>query len=253
MEIVIRASVIFFFLLLLTRGMKKRTLADMAPFEMLLLVTLGDIVQQGVTQEDFSLTGCDPRREHVRVLDHRALVAHLAVAAVGRIVDGVPVVLVQDGEPVDAVMAAERMPLDELHEAARQEGIDDLAKVRRGRARAERPDLVHQDRALTARLGDRLLERRVGELGAVELGVAAAFAEEAQVVPCSTMRPSSTTRMASAALMVDSRWAITMAVRSVSAAASASCTATSDSRVEVGGGLVEDHDAAAGRAAGGRW
>ena len=36
----------------------------------------------------------------------------------------------QDGQPVDAVMAAERMPLDELHEAARQEGIDDLAKVR---------------------------------------------------------------------------------------------------------------------------
>ena len=42
MEIVIRASIIFFFLLVLTRGMKKRTLADMAPFEMLLLVTLGD-------------------------------------------------------------------------------------------------------------------------------------------------------------------------------------------------------------------
>ena len=36
----------------------------------------------------------------------------------------------QDGQPVDAVLAAERMPLDELHEAARQEGIDDLAKVR---------------------------------------------------------------------------------------------------------------------------
>ena len=72
MEIVIRASIIFFFLLLLTRGMKKRTLADMAPFEMLLLVTLGDIVQQGVTQEDFSLTGADPRGEHVRVLDHGA-------------------------------------------------------------------------------------------------------------------------------------------------------------------------------------
>ena len=63
-------------------------------------------------------------------------------------VDGVPVVLVQDGEPVDAVMAAERMPLDELHEAARQEGIDDLAKVQRRRARAERPDLLHQARRL---------------------------------------------------------------------------------------------------------
>ena len=82
----------------------------MAPFEMLLLVTLGDIVQQGVTQEDFSLTGailavstfafwitglscvtwrCEARRPHV---------------------DGVPVFLVKEGEAGRRVLAAERLP-----------------------------------------------------------------------------------------------------------------------------------------------
>ena len=130
MEIVIRASVIFLFLLVLTRGLKRRTLADMAPFEMILLVTLGDIVQQGITQEDFSLTGA--------ILAVSTFAFWITVLTwvtwrwrkVGRVIDGVPVVLLQDGEPVDAVMSAERMPLDELHEAARQEGIDDLAKVR---------------------------------------------------------------------------------------------------------------------------
>ncbi len=130
MEIVIRASVIFFFLLVLTRGLKKRTLADMAPFEMLLLVTLGDIVQQGVTQEDFSLTGA--------VLATSTLAFWITVLSwatwrwrrIGRVVDGVPLVIVQDGKPRDDVLALERLPLDELHEAARQEGIDDLAKVR---------------------------------------------------------------------------------------------------------------------------
>jgi uncharacterized membrane protein YcaP (DUF421 family) len=129
-EIVIRASVIFFFLLVLTRGLKRRTLADMAPFEMLLLVTLGDIVQQGITQEDFSLTGAI-----LAVSTFSFWITVLSFATwrwrgIGRVVDGVPVVIVQDGQPVDAVMAAERMPIDELHEAARQEGIDDLAKVR---------------------------------------------------------------------------------------------------------------------------
>ena len=130
MEIVVRASIIFFFLLILTRGMKRRTLADMAPFEMLLLVTLGDIVQQGITQEDFSLTGA--------ILATSTFAFWITLISwvtwrsrrVGRFVDGVPVVLVQDGRPIDAVMAAERMPLDELHESARQKGIDDLAKVR---------------------------------------------------------------------------------------------------------------------------
>lgn len=130
MEIVIRASVIFFFLLVLTRGMKKRTLADMAPFEMLLLVTLGDIVQQGVTQEDFSLTGA--------ILATSTLAFWITVLSwatwrwrrIGRAVDGVPVVIVQDGKPRDEVLEVERLPLDEVHEAARQQGIDDLAKVR---------------------------------------------------------------------------------------------------------------------------
>lgn len=130
MEIVVRASIIFFFLLLLTRGLKRRTLADMAPFEMLLLVTLGDIVQQGITQEDFSLTGAV-----LAVSTFGFWITVLSWATwrsrrVGRIVDGVPVVIVQDGAPVDAVLAAERMPVDELYEAARQQGIDDLAKVR---------------------------------------------------------------------------------------------------------------------------
>jgi uncharacterized membrane protein YcaP (DUF421 family) len=129
-EIVVRASIIFFFLLVLTRGMKKRTLADMAPFEMLLLVTLGDIVQQGITQEDFSLTGAI-----LAVSTFAFWITALSWLTwrwrrMGRLVDGVPVVVVQDGATVDAVMAAERLPLDELHEAARQEGIDDLAKIR---------------------------------------------------------------------------------------------------------------------------
>jgi uncharacterized membrane protein YcaP (DUF421 family) len=130
MEIVVRSTVIFFFLLLLTRGMKKRTLADMAPFEMLLLVTLGDIVQQGVTQEDFSLTGAI-----LAVSTFAFWVSALSYLSwrssrFARAIDGVPLVIVQDGEPVDKALAVERMPIDEVMEAARQNGIEDLAQVR---------------------------------------------------------------------------------------------------------------------------
>ena len=130
MEIVIRASVIFFFLLVLTRGMKKRTLGDMAPFEMLLLVTLGDIVQQGVTQEDFSLTGAI-----LAVSTFAFWISALSYLSwrstrIGRVIDGVPMVIVQDGVPIDKALAVERMPLDEVREAARQNGIADLAQVR---------------------------------------------------------------------------------------------------------------------------
>jgi uncharacterized membrane protein YcaP (DUF421 family) len=130
MEIVLRATVTLVVLFVLTRGVSKRSLGDMSPFEMLLLVTMGDIVQQGITQEDMSLTG-----------------SILVIGTFGfwitvltwitwrsdrgrRIIEGVPIVLVRDGVPVDKALAVERMPLDEVLEAARQNGVDDLAGVR---------------------------------------------------------------------------------------------------------------------------
>ena len=130
MEIVARATITLFVLFLLTRGLSKRSLSDMSPFEMILLVTIGDVVQQGITQEDMSVTGA------VLVIS----TIGFWVAALGwltwrfdrarRIVEGVPLVLVREGTPVDDALAAERMPLAEVMEAARQEGIADLDDVR---------------------------------------------------------------------------------------------------------------------------
>lgn len=130
MEIVVRATFIFFFLLLVTRGLKRRSLADMAPFEMVLLILLGDITQQGITQEDFSLTGA--------VLAASTMAFWVTVLAyvtwrfqrAEHIIDGVPLVIVEDGKPVMEALALERMPLDEVFEAARQEGLDSLDQIR---------------------------------------------------------------------------------------------------------------------------
>ena len=90
----------------------------------------GDIIQQGVMQQDYSVSG-----------------AFLALAAFGfwitfltyvswrsararHIIEGVPIVLIADGKPIDAALAVEHMPLDEVIEAARQQGVDDIAKIR---------------------------------------------------------------------------------------------------------------------------
>ena len=57
MEIIVRATVIYFFLWMLTRALGKRELAEMTAFELLLLIMVGDLIQAGVTQEDTSVTG----------------------------------------------------------------------------------------------------------------------------------------------------------------------------------------------------
>jgi uncharacterized membrane protein YcaP (DUF421 family) len=129
-EIVARASIIFFVLLVLTRGMRRRSLADMAPFEMLLLVTLGDIVQQGITQEDYSVTGAV-----LAVTTFAFWVSALTWLSwrsdrARRVIEGVPIVLVQDGQTVDKALALEQMPIDEILEAARQQGIEELDEVK---------------------------------------------------------------------------------------------------------------------------
>jgi uncharacterized membrane protein YcaP (DUF421 family) len=129
-EIVLRASVVFAFVFLLTRGLKKRALAELSPFEMILLVTLGDIIQQGITQEDQSITGA------VLAVSTFGFWITLLTWATWRwkrvrgAVEGVPIVLVQDGEPVEAALRLEHMPLDEVLEAARNKGVVGLSEIR---------------------------------------------------------------------------------------------------------------------------
>lgn len=129
MEIVARASITFLLLFLLTRGLSKRLLSDLSPFEMILLITIGDVVQQGITQEDQSLTGgflaATTIAFWVSVLGWITWKSERA----RRTVEGLPMVLVSDGELVDGALAAERMPVAEVLEAARQQGVGDLEDV----------------------------------------------------------------------------------------------------------------------------
>lgn len=130
MEIVFRATVIFIVLLVLTRGLKRRTLADMAPFELLLLVTVGDIVQQGITQEDYSLTGAILAISTVALWITALSYVTWRWRRAADVINGVPLVIVQDGAPIERTLEAERLPMDEVLEAARQEGIESLDDVK---------------------------------------------------------------------------------------------------------------------------
>ena len=130
MEIILRSTAIFFFLWILTRGMGKRELSQMTAFELLLLVTVGDLVQQGVTQEDMSVVG---NMMAVGTIAFWALFFAYLTFRFKRTrtaFEGLPVVIVQDGEVLRDFLSAERMTRDELNEEARNQGIADLAEVR---------------------------------------------------------------------------------------------------------------------------
>jgi uncharacterized membrane protein YcaP (DUF421 family) len=130
MEIVVRTVVIFAFVLILTRAMGKKELAQLTAFELILLITIGDLVQQGVTEEDQSLTGAMLAVGTIGLLIVSLSYVEYRWQGTRRAIRGIPVVVVRGGRPVEEAMKLERLGLEELLEGAREQGINDLAKVK---------------------------------------------------------------------------------------------------------------------------
>jgi len=130
MEIVLRATVTFFFLLLVTRSMGKKELSQLSAFELILVITMGDLVQQGVTQEDQSLAGAFTAIATIATPIVLLSAIQFRWPRTRSAVRGIPVVVLRNGRPLEEAMRVERLKLDEIHEAARQQGIGDLAEVR---------------------------------------------------------------------------------------------------------------------------
>jgi uncharacterized membrane protein YcaP (DUF421 family) len=129
MDIVGRGVVVFLFLFLLMRIMGRRELSSLEPFDLILLIILGDAVQQGLTQDDYSLTGAMLAVGTIGALQIATSYANFKFPRLRTLLDGEPVVVLQDGKPIDRNLRRERLTLDDLTEAARQEGIGKLDDV----------------------------------------------------------------------------------------------------------------------------
>jgi uncharacterized membrane protein YcaP (DUF421 family) len=130
MDLVLRATVAFFFVLLITRVVGRRELSSLEPFDLILLVMIGDLVQQGVTQNDFSVTGMILVGGTIGLLTVLVSYANFKVPFLRPIIDGEPVIVVEDGKPIGRNLARNRITLEELQAAARQQGIASIEQVR---------------------------------------------------------------------------------------------------------------------------
>lgn len=129
MDIVLRATVMFAILFGLLRLMGKRELGQMTPFELVLLVVLGDLVQQGITHNDFSLTGATLA---IATFAFWTVVLGWAVylsPRARRIVEGTPRVLVRNGELVADNLRRDRLTRAEIESEMRLAGIAHLKDI----------------------------------------------------------------------------------------------------------------------------
>jgi uncharacterized membrane protein YcaP (DUF421 family) len=130
MDIVVRAAIAFVFIWMLTRAVGRRELASLEPFDLILLVMLGDLVQQGVTQNDFSVTGLLLAAGTIALMTVLFSYVSWRFPRTRPVLDGDPLILVEDGKPVSRNLRRERITPEEIAAEARLQQIESLDEIR---------------------------------------------------------------------------------------------------------------------------
>jgi uncharacterized membrane protein YcaP (DUF421 family) len=118
------------FILVLTRIVGRRELNSLEPFDLILLVTIGDLVQQGVTQNDFSVTGLMLAVGTIGVLTVVFSYLPWRFQRLRPILEGEPVILIQDGNVIKKNLRRNRLTQEEIAAEARSQQIDSFDQIR---------------------------------------------------------------------------------------------------------------------------
>ena len=129
MDIALRAVVLYAFIVFVTRVIGRRELSSLSPFDLILLIILGDVVQQGLTQDDYSVTGALIAIGTIAGLQVLTSYVGFRLPWTRRVLDGQPNEIVQDGKPIEETLHRERLTADEVAAEARVQQIESLEKV----------------------------------------------------------------------------------------------------------------------------
>jgi uncharacterized membrane protein YcaP (DUF421 family) len=132
MDIFLRAIVIFVLLYVLMRAIGRRELSSLQPFDLILLIVLGDAVQQGLTQDDYSLTGAAIAVITIAGLQVMVSYVGFKFPKMRPLIEGVPIIVVQDGNLIERNLKRERLSRDEVAEQARKQQIESLSDIKWG-------------------------------------------------------------------------------------------------------------------------
>ncbi len=129
-EKIIRAAVVYLFLLIALRLSGKRQLGQMSSFDLVVLLILSNTVQNAIIGNDNSITG--GLIGAVTILGLNYGIARLTTAnkRFERLIEGGPTLLVHNGKVIDANLRRELLTRDELMAALRRQGILSIDEVR---------------------------------------------------------------------------------------------------------------------------
>jgi uncharacterized membrane protein YcaP (DUF421 family) len=129
-DIVARSIVAFLFIYFLMRVVGRRELSTLEPFDLILLVVIGDIAQQGITQSDHSFTGLVLSVGTFALLTMALSYLGFRFRRLRPLLEGEPLVVVRDGEVIERNLRRERLTREEVEAEARLQHLDSLDKVK---------------------------------------------------------------------------------------------------------------------------
>lgn len=129
MDIVARAAIMFTFLYVLLRMMGKRELGQLTPFELVVMIVLGDLIQQGVTHNDFSLTGAILATSTFAFLAIAMSWVTYMFPRAEKLFDGEPRVVIRDGQLLKDNLRRDRITQGEVESEMRLAGIASIEQV----------------------------------------------------------------------------------------------------------------------------
>src|SRR5436853_1369466 len=129
MDIVLRSVALYLFLFLVIRAIGRRELSELSSFELIVMIVLGDLVQQGVTGDDRSVLGAVLAVSTFGVLSVAFSYTSFRWSRAAPAIQGVPIIVIDRGTVVSEALAVERLTVEELHEALRSQGLSDPAQV----------------------------------------------------------------------------------------------------------------------------
>jgi len=132
MDIALRAAALYAFVVLLMRVTGRRELSTLSAIDLVLLIILGDAIQQGLTQDDYSVTGAIIAVSTIAALQVGSSFVSFRFRRVRRVLEGEPIVIIEDGKLIERNLKRERLTEDEIAEEMRAQQIAAVEDVEWG-------------------------------------------------------------------------------------------------------------------------
>jgi uncharacterized membrane protein YcaP (DUF421 family) len=132
MDLAIRAIFLYAFVVLLMRVTGRRELSTLSAVDLVLLIILGDAIQQGLTQDDYSVTGAVIVVSTIAALQVGTSYLTFRSRRARRVLEGEPIVILQDGKLIERNLKRERLTEDEVAEEMRAQQIASVEDVEWG-------------------------------------------------------------------------------------------------------------------------